>query len=51
MNNKQLGNLFVKTIQGRACVKCGKDIDLLVNFTQYRVCGTCTRKLHKEVTK
>lgn len=33
------------------CVVCGKTTDLLVAFTKYKVCGDCTRKKHKEVTK
>jgi len=33
------------------CEQCGNDNDLMVAFTDYKVCGSCTRKNHKKATK
>jgi ribosomal protein S27AE len=33
------------------CSQCGEDIDLLTAFTEHKICGKCTRKNHKQVTK
>lgn len=33
------------------CKHCGKDVDLMVAFTQFQVCGECSRKAHKGLTK
>jgi hypothetical protein len=30
------------------CKQCKKDDDLMVAFTDYKVCGKCTRKNHEE---
>ena len=51
MNNKQLGDQFIKTIQGRVYVQCGQELDLMGNFTQYRICKKCVDKNHKKATE
>jgi hypothetical protein len=33
------------------CEQCKKDDDLMVAFTNSKVCGKCTRKNHKAVLK
>ena len=51
MTNRQLGNLFVRTSRGNACVKCGSDTDFLATFSKYQICGKCTRKAYKRIVK
>jgi len=33
------------------CVQCGKENDLMVAFTKYKVCGKCVKKNYKKVVK
>ena len=30
------------------CVQCGKENDLMVAFTKYKVCGKCVKKNYKK---
>ena len=33
------------------CIQCGDDNDLLVAFTDNKVCGKCVRANHKKAVK
>ena len=33
------------------CQQCGNADDLMLIFTKHKVCGKCTRKNHKKLTK
>jgi hypothetical protein len=33
------------------CEQCGSELDLLTQFTLYKVCGKCTRANHKRVMR
>lgn len=32
------------------CEQCGRDVDLMVLFTERPICGKCTRKNHAKAT-
>lgn len=33
------------------CTQCGNDNDLMIIFTEYQICGNCTKENHKKGTK
>ena len=45
------GNTWEESVVKTKCEQCGDETDLLTNFTKYQVCGKCTRKNHKSLTK
>jgi len=39
----------IKDVQeGFTCKQCREQVDLMVAFTEYQICGKCTRKNHKQ---
>ena len=51
-NYKLTNNNMTKKIKiDSTCEQCKKDDDLMVAFTNSKVCGKCTRKNHKAVLK
>ena len=53
MTNKktQANNNMTKTTKiDSTCEQCKKDDDLMVAFTDHKVCGKCTKKNHKRAT-
>lgn len=41
----------IEESKASGCEDCGSDADLMIAFTDHKVCGKCTRKKHKSLTK